>query len=322
MSNEVYGPVLNVNGTRFELDGKPVFLLGCSYYGALGIENDAALVEDLDDLAARGVNWIRIWATWNAFDHDISAVAPTGRVREPYMERLKTICRAAGKRRMVVDVTVSRGEAPTAPSDLPTHVAVIEALARELRPFRNVYFDVGNERNIGDHRHVPMAEVAELIRRVKAIDTERLCTASHGGDISSEDVRRYLIEAKVDFLTPHRGRSAESPGETAETTRNYLRTMQELRLSAPIHYQEPFRRGYGDWEPTAGDFRSDLEAARAAGAAGWCFHNGSTRPAAEERPRRSFDMRPVEGRLFSQLDAEEREFMAYLPKAVKNHQEK
>ena len=73
----------------------------------------------------------------------------------------------------------------------------------------------------------------------------------------------------------------------------------------PVHYQEPFRRGYGRWEPSSADFLADLRGAVAGGAAGWCLHNGSSRGAAEGRPRRSFDLRAR--RLFDQLDAEERE---------------
>ncbi|MFW6154907.1 MAG: hypothetical protein ACOC95_06800 [Planctomycetota bacterium] len=42
------------------------------------------------------------------------------------------------------------------------------------------------------------------------------------------------------------------------------------------------------------------------GAAGWCFHNGDNRARDDGRPRRSFDMSDGEGRLFDQLDAEER----------------
>ena len=71
-----------------------------------------------------------------------------------------------------------------------------------------------------------------------------------------------------------------------------------------MHHQEPFRRGYGRWEPTADHFLTDLRGAITGGAAGWCFHNGSQRSRADNRPARSFDMR--QQRLFDQLDKEER----------------
>ncbi|MCC6490163.1 MAG: hypothetical protein IT364_21945, partial [Candidatus Hydrogenedentes bacterium] len=178
--------------------------------------------------------------------------------------------------------------------------------------------DVGNERNVGDARYVPMDEVGRLIRAIKAIDPSRLCTASDGGDISREEVVKFINKGEVDFLAPHRPRGADSPAQTAEETREYFDIMKEARRIVPVHYQEPFRRGYGDYPPKAEDFLTDLAEAREGGAAGWCFHNGSVRgdnSNPEQRPRRSFDMRPAEGRLFDQLDEVEREFLRRLKKS-------
>lgn len=73
--------------------------------------------------------------------------------------------------------------------------------------------------------------------------------------------------------------------------------------NVPVHHQEPFRRGYETWSPTATDFLTDLRGAVTGGAAGWCLHNGSQRNSPAGQPRRSFDLR--ERRLFDQLDIEE-----------------
>jgi hypothetical protein len=86
--------------------------------------------------------------------------------------------------------------------------------------------------------------------------------------------------------------------------------MKELGREVPLHYQEPFRRDYGGWKPRAEDFVSDLEAARAGGAAGWCWHNGDNRGAKDGLPRRSFDLR--EKGLFEKLDEEEVRFLTLL----------
>ena len=80
--------------------------------------------------------------------------------------------------------------------------------------------------------------------------------------------------------------------------------MKQSGRVVPILHQEPFRRGYETWEPSAADFLTDLRGAVKGGAAGWCFHNGSQRTSADHEPRRSFDLRAK--RLFDQLDAEER----------------
>ncbi len=305
------GPVLGIEGTRFTLDGTPTFLLGISYYAALAIEDEAVLAEDLDTMKQHGFNWVRVWATWSAYDNNFCAVNRDGSPHGPYLDRLTRLCALAGQRDMIVDVTLHRGEQEGVPRNFDEHLAETEAIARALKPFRNVYIDVGNERNIGDARHVPMEEVATLIARVKEIDPERLCTASQGGDIADDDVADYLSEGHVDFLTPHRGRYAGSAAETGARTTALLNAAAAIR-AVPVHHQEPFRRGYADWQPDAEEFQNDLEGARAAGAAGWCFHNGGTRTEEDERPRRSFDLRSDEGRLFAQFDAEERAFLEWL----------
>lgn len=44
---------LGLSGSSFTLDGHPTFLLGASYYGALGASDDF-IVRDLDDLRRHG----------------------------------------------------------------------------------------------------------------------------------------------------------------------------------------------------------------------------------------------------------------------------
>jgi hypothetical protein len=84
--------------------------------------------------------------------------------------------------------------------------------------------------------------------------------------------------------------------------------MREVDRLTPVHYQEPFRRGYTQWEPVAADFLADLRGAVTGGDAGWCLHNGTQRNAPDQEPRRSFDLRTR--RLFDQLDSEERKVVA------------
>jgi hypothetical protein len=81
---------LGVDGSRFTLDGKPTFLLGMSYYGALGAPADFVR-RDLDDLQARGFNWVRVWATWVADGNDVSAVDHDGSAKQPGLARLLTL---------------------------------------------------------------------------------------------------------------------------------------------------------------------------------------------------------------------------------------
>jgi hypothetical protein len=98
----------------------------------------------------------------------------------------------------------------------------------------------------------------------------------------------------------HRGRYAGSADETEAATRRALERMRASGRLVPVHYQEPFRRGYASWEPGADDFYRDLRGAIKGGAAGWCFHNGAQGREAPITQRRSFDLR--EKRLYEQLD--------------------
>jgi hypothetical protein len=301
---------LGIDGAQFTLDGTPTFLVGISYYGGLGASKEF-VAKDFDDLKLHGLNWVRVWATWGAHDSNVSAVDTAGNGREPYLGALKGLVEQADKRGMVVDVTLSRGNGAVSDNALlrtqEAHLQAVATLARELKPYRNVYLDVGNERNVRDPRFVSHEEIKALRDRIKEIDPDRLVTASHaGGELSREELAAYLLKSQVDFLAPHRPRNAASPGQTAEKTQECFRWMREAGRVIPIHYQEPFRRDYSPWQPKALDFLVDARQARDGGAAGWCLHNGSPK-SGQPGKRRSFDMRAEQGRLFDQLDTEERQ---------------
>ncbi len=295
--------VLGIKDTQFTLHGKPVFLLGISYYGALGAPEDF-IQRDLDDLQKHGFNWLRVWGTWHAFDDDVSAVDARGQRREPYFAKLQWLVAECDRRGVVVDVTLARG-AQLLP-DFEAHQRAVELVVRTLKPRRNWYLDLANERDVRDDRYVSAAELKRCRDLVYRLDPQRLVTASFGGhDLTADDVRESLLTVGLDFLSPHRPREAASPSQTEDRTRACLALMEELGRRRPVHYQEPFRRGYGRWDPVAADFLTDLRGALAGGAAGWCFHNGGQRTAPDQQPRRSFDL--GQRRLFDQLDAEERQ---------------
>jgi len=302
---------LDIKGRQFTVNGKPTFLSGISYYGALGASKDFIL-KDLDDIQKYGFNWFRLWATWGAFDNDVSAVDPQGNPREPYLGKLKWLIGECDRRGIIVDVTFSRGNGVTGPVRLQSTEALRRAaktIVTALKPFRNWYLDMGNERNIRDKRFVSTGELAKLRKFIKDIDPDRLVTASYVGDIKKDELKTILLDARVDFLAPHRPRHAKSAGQTAAQTKIYFEMMKELGRTVPVHYQEPFRRGFTPkrWQPTTKDFLDDLKGALEAGAAGWCLHNGDQKDKSQSKPRRSFDMR--EARLFDQLDEHEMKFI-------------
>ena len=199
--------------------------------------------------------------------------------------------------------------------DVATHQRAVETLVTALKPQRNWYLDLANEHDVRDARFVPTAELKTLRESVRRIDPARLVTASFGGhDLNEQEIRESLSSIGLDFLAPHRPRTAESPRQTEAQTCATLAAMKRLGRAAPVHYQEPFRRGYGAWQPAAADFLIDLRGAVAGGAAGWCFHNGAQNGAPASQPRRSFDLR--DKRLFDQFDTEELSMVSQVAKAV------
>src|SRR5687767_6640427 len=141
------GADLGVERARFTLDGKPAFLLGCSYYGGLGA-SDETVGRDLDELKRHGFNWVRVWVTWAAFENDVSAVdATTGAPRRHFMERLGRLVDACDERGMVVNVTLSRGNGATGPprlQGLEPHRRAIESVLAAIGDRKNWYLDLSN----------------------------------------------------------------------------------------------------------------------------------------------------------------------------------
>ena len=214
---------------------------------------------------------MRVWATWSYGDTDVSAVDAKGGPREPYMQRLVRLVDECGKRGMIVDVTLSRGQWATG-SGLPdsaAHEAAVRSVIKALEGRNNWYLDLANERDVRDKRFVSVGEIRQLRELARQLKPTLPVTASFGGhDLGEEYVRDALIEARLDFVAPHRPRHAGSPAETEAQTRLCLAAMQRIGRVAPVHYQEPFRRGYGDWQPRAKDFLDDLRGAVLGGAAG------------------------------------------------------
>ncbi len=147
---------LGTDGRQLTINGKPTFLVGISYYGALGASKDF-IQRDLDDMQKYGFNWFRVWATWGAFDNEISAVDREGRPREPYLAKLRWLVAECDRRGIIVDVTLSRGNGVTGPVRLQSAESLRRAaktLVASLKPYHNWYLDMGNERNIRDKRFV------------------------------------------------------------------------------------------------------------------------------------------------------------------------
>jgi len=155
---------LGIEGSRFALNGQPTFLLGISYYGALGAP-EKFIRRDLADLSRYGFNWMRVWATWESFGNDVSAVDRQGQPREPFLGKLKWLIAECDRRGLVVDVTLTRGKGTPAATfggrlpDLQAHQRAVETVINALKEHRNWYLDLANECDVRDERYVPPAEL-------------------------------------------------------------------------------------------------------------------------------------------------------------------
>jgi len=314
---------LRVEQAHFVVDGQRQFLLGISYYGALGAARPT-LIEDLDAIERKGFRWIRVWATWSAFGHDVSAIDTHGEARAPFLDRLKWLVAECDRRGLVVDITLTRGEGRLGHphlSSIEDHERACVTLTQELHDWRNWYLDLANEHNLSNnrvrHKFVSIKDARRLRDAVKSIDPRRLVTISFVGDLTASQLQRYVDDVRVDVLSPHRPRHDRSAEETVNVSRRYLKWMGAARHVVPIHFQEPFRRDFSkNWQPAAEDFLADLRGAVQGGAAGWCFHNGDNRWAAQGMPRRSFDL--SSRGLWKQLDTVETQVVNSLARSLKS----
>ncbi len=290
---------ISADGKYFTIDGEPTFLLGVSYYGAQSITTANYRTQDLDDMQARGFNWIRAWARWYNVDDgtDYAVVEKNGTVREPYMTRLKTLITECNNRGMIVDVTMSRSRVDTDQQLMDVWMT----LTNHLLPYRNVYFDLANESDIAN-RFLSYPYMGQIVTAIRAIDPTRLCTASRV-PTDAEDLENFYRIGKGDFTCPHLCRNQGCSAQTLATVKQYITWMNQRSFRIPVHMQEPFNRDYEhtSYNPQPTDYYRDCGGAKLAEAGGWCLHNGAWAP----YPYRSFDMRDAYGRLFTQFDSVE-----------------
>jgi hypothetical protein len=146
------GLAITPDGTGFVLNGKPQFMKGVSYFGYGSGPEEAAtagLNSDLDAIQRCGMNWLRLWVTWNEW----SMLTTHGVLIPAQAARLSNVLKELERRGMAADLTLNResdsGKAMNCGDqkcgglvDQASHLRGVCALAKLVKPFRGVYFDV------------------------------------------------------------------------------------------------------------------------------------------------------------------------------------
>jgi hypothetical protein len=290
------------------------FLLGVSYYGAVGITNANRMRGDLDDFEARGLNNVRVWGNWTHWDAANSTIFNgNGTIIGGALSRLILLTQEAAARNMIVDLTFSwrhfKQNQCAGGDCFGKYKNGLANAAAALTPYRNLFFDLANEHNSGN-TSLTLNEIRELENAVHAEDPLRVVTVSAVGSPSIQGGRfsPLLNDGTLDFAAPHFQRTtdwADQTGVRLEALRN------AITGSWPIHLQEEARRGAncgsnqdqsccGGSEANCSleDFLTALALAAQEGAAGWVLHTDA-----------GFRLDQGTGSFWSRLDSTERAVM-------------
>ena len=244
---------ITVQGTRFELDGKPFPYTGVSFFNAIYNpafnQSSEARLKWLGKFRDYGINVLRVWVQWDNKRGFVDACPecslyqPDGSLRSDRLATLKSILSDADSLGMVVELSLFSQESWREGIRLPDPAAerAIASLTRELMPHRNLTFQIWNEFS---HHTVP------LVKIIKQADPRRLVTNSPGfsGVLTASPQETALM----DYLTPHTSRQgAGKPWVIAPAELRYLLA----RYRKPIVDDEPARNGTaqfgGPKEPTS-----------------------------------------------------------------------
>lgn len=305
-------PSITVSGDHFNVDygngPQPKFLLFFSYFDALRAENlDADLTYIKHTLKFDG---IRIFPNWWLYDESLcptagqdvlfsangvvagdhgDGVAATGP-----LQKLRDLIELARSKALIVDITFAR---ETVPGGMlaPQYITAVTRTAALLRDYRNVIFDLQNERDLqGQDRtfqHLSTADVSKLraaIANPVLGDSRRIVVASTTLDEAEalDDVLTLVglapSGASLHAVAHHDTRSSNWFSELSPIVTKLRTSHKPVYLQEPMPWsgglnlcgqQEPIAR---EADSTASNFRDALKNARRTGAAAWTFHTRQT----------------------------------------------
>lgn len=245
--------VLTIQGTRFLLDGKPFYFQGLSFFNALYNKEFNKSPESREKTLRRfksyGITVLRVWGDWRLTNGWIDECPDCSLYVYPEMEgrdrrfeprkprlnadavaRLKDLLAAADKQGMVIELALFSHYMVY---PVETRNEYIKLIADELRPYRNVFFEIWNEycESVVDHT-----------RLIKWLDPLRLVSNSPGG---SSVKATHAENMALDILCPHTTRRT-SKGNFWEIAPLEIQQLVEA-YKKPVIDDEPARCGTRDF---------------------------------------------------------------------------
>jgi hypothetical protein len=232
---------ISVSGTRFLLDGKAFPYAGVSFFNAIYNptfnSSPQVRMEWLQKFRKYGINVLRVWCQWDNARGFVDAgpqstmYHPDGRLRAEHLQTLKAILADAANAGVVIELVFFAQESYRENIRLGVEESTraVKTLTEELRPYRNLTFQIWNERT--DDQVLP------LVKLIKSLDPVRLVTNSAGFAGFMGDPPQ---NSALDYLTPHTSR--QTSGRTWEIAPKEIAYLLQ-RYQKPVVDDEPARNG-------------------------------------------------------------------------------
>ena len=279
------GPVLGISGDRLTVDGASRFLVVVAYVDGLRASSET-LESDFRVLRVLGVDGLRVFPNWWQWSDmkrfpDDTVMDGQGDVRPERLAKLKALLDLAAKHGLVVDVSfayetvgglsdlreeqlgVGQGALPVNQLHVDDYERGLVSLAMELKSYRNIFFDIQNEYN-GRITHLSDEEVTRFAKAIKAVDPERIVSASLANEIGPEHVAKKAEVCALDLVNWHESRN---PWQFAAM--DALVQRAKAVSSKPVYLGEP---AYMGDEYSVDDFAMAVAKSKSGGAAAWTFH--------------------------------------------------
>lgn len=231
---------LSIQGQHFYLNDEPFPFTGISFFNAIYnpefSQDPERRLAWMDKFKAFGINVFRIWAQWDnerGFADACSSCSlytPDGTLRTEHLNSLKKIIAAADEKEIAIELSLFSHESlPAYEAMGPQNVdKVVALLTNELKPFRNLIFQIWNEHS---------DRVLDLLKIIKNIDPARIVTNSPGFAGVLGDPKQNNA---LDYLSPHTSRqNVDRHWEVAPREIGYLLH----RYRKPVVDDEPARNG-------------------------------------------------------------------------------